>query len=678
MKIKNLIMLLFFFYTALSSAANLDCNNVKSAKYPQEKLYVVVCSRPELTELYLQDEGLFVKLYSLASSEGVLSGAFSQQRFDWTKNLSKTCNVDGYVSNQVVEITQLSVECVKNLYMQRAENLTTMLKNGFYINGRKKLPISTSPPNKDIADNAEILFVSGYSPVRAEGKVNVVVDRPNKAVLLVLSSYESTLWELDATASTNIKGIILGVASEYKSQVASALNVPVYKMAIDGISEVESINFQRSLQVLHDSFGIDALNYFQGSYEIPKNINIQTLPLASDNLTLAGPIPSKINNVFNFDLTTTDFKKVKWSLNGSLAANYHKDYVSKGVVFNTDSSTTYKLIYNEIEVNNSSSGTFTLPSMPTEFPKFFQLRDIAFDSKRNILAVINAEFSGYLYRFDIKNNKWLDYHRIMLPMTLSGLSYDLKTDRYVSFGGDNDRKPHLIFLSGDGEFIAKENVSSLLPGFGRLYNSDTWDNIPKLVVIPQGNDIALIQKDGSHVSRIWYYNFETKKAALTYKDHLLFAEEEKVKAVVNKKEAQNKPGTVDALDENSFLEANKTKAGVQVTASGLQYKVIVAGTGIKPKVTDTVSVYYIGKLINGVEFDSSQKHGSQPVTFEVGGVIPGWTEALQLMPQGSKWELFIPSVLAYGPLGSGPVPPASTLIMEIELLAVKTAAEAKK
>lgn len=119
-----------------------------------------------------------------------------------------------------------------------------------------------------------------------------------------------------------------------------------------------------------------------------------------------------------------------------------------------------------------------------------------------------------------------------------------------------------------------------------------------------------------------------------------------------------------------FLSENKTKPGVVTTASGLQYKVITMGKGKKPKATDNVTVHFRGTLIDGTEFQSSYKQG-EPVTFPVSGVIPGWTEAIQLMPVGSKWQLFIPSDLAYGNEAKGPIPPGSTLIFEVELLGIK-------
>jgi len=126
-----------------------------------------------------------------------------------------------------------------------------------------------------------------------------------------------------------------------------------------------------------------------------------------------------------------------------------------------------------------------------------------------------------------------------------------------------------------------------------------------------------------------------------------------------------------------FLAENAGKPGVVTTASGLQYQELHAGSGASPKMGDSVSVNYRGTLLNGTEFDSSYKRG-QPATFEVGRVIPGWNEALQLMKPGAKWKLYIPPKLAYDlrpPPGSG-IAPGSMLLFEVELLSVKPAAAA--
>jgi FKBP-type peptidyl-prolyl cis-trans isomerase len=122
---------------------------------------------------------------------------------------------------------------------------------------------------------------------------------------------------------------------------------------------------------------------------------------------------------------------------------------------------------------------------------------------------------------------------------------------------------------------------------------------------------------------------------------------------------------------DAFLAANKTKEGVVTLPSGLQYKILKEGTGPKPTPSDSVVCNYRGTLIDGKEFDSSYKRG-QPATFPVGQVIKGWTEALQLMPVGSKWQLFVPPDLAYGDRGAGPdIGPGATLIFEVELISIK-------
>jgi len=142
-----------------------------------------------------------------------------------------------------------------------------------------------------------------------------------------------------------------------------------------------------------------------------------------------------------------------------------------------------------------------------------------------------------------------------------------------------------------------------------------------------------------------------------------FQEEMKTKMQAKQKAA----GEKNKADSEKFLESNKKQDGVKTTASGLQYKVITEGKGAKPKATDTVSVNYRGTLINGTEFDKSK----EPVTFPLEGVIPGWTEALQLMPVGSKWQLFVPPTLAYGEQAPPMIGPNQVLIFEVELLGIK-------
>jgi FKBP-type peptidyl-prolyl cis-trans isomerase len=182
--------------------------------------------------------------------------------------------------------------------------------------------------------------------------------------------------------------------------------------------------------------------------------------------------------------------------------------------------------------------------------------------------------------------------------------------------------------------------------------SSIKDEIDMAVVIQalqasvKGEKTALSQEEALKIRQDFMTKLQAKRAA-----------EEKAKAETNKK----------AGDE--FLAKNKSKKGVTTTASGLQYEVVKAGTGPKPKDTDTVQVHYTGTLLDGTKFDSSVDRG-EPATFPLKGVIPGWTEGLQLMPVGSKYKFYIPSNLAYGENGPGPIGPNAVLTFEVELLKI--------
>jgi FKBP-type peptidyl-prolyl cis-trans isomerase FklB len=157
--------------------------------------------------------------------------------------------------------------------------------------------------------------------------------------------------------------------------------------------------------------------------------------------------------------------------------------------------------------------------------------------------------------------------------------------------------------------------------------------------------------------------FEGKETKMSY---------DEAKQIVNNYfgKLQQEADVINKKAGEEFLALNKTKEGVITTSTGLQYQILTKGDGPIPKATDTVKCHYEGRLINGTIFDSSYKR-NQPADFPVNQVIPGWVEALQLMPVGSKWRLFIPSDLAYGEHGAGDaISPNSTLIFDVELIQI--------
>ncbi|MGD2130120.1 MAG: FKBP-type peptidyl-prolyl cis-trans isomerase [Lysobacterales bacterium] len=164
--------------------------------------------------------------------------------------------------------------------------------------------------------------------------------------------------------------------------------------------------------------------------------------------------------------------------------------------------------------------------------------------------------------------------------------------------------------------------------------------------------------------------YEGKPLAMTPEEAATIREDYIAKRRAAAEAERAAAGAENAAAGDKFLLENRQKEGVKITDSGLQYKVITMGDGPKPKATDRVTVNYRGTLLDGTEFDSSYSR-NQPMTFQLDQVIPGWTEGLQLMPVGSKFEFYIPSNLAYGPNGAGPIGPNSTLIFEVELLSIE-------
>ena len=196
-----------------------------------------------------------------------------------------------------------------------------------------------------------------------------------------------------------------------------------------------------------------------------------------------------------------------------------------------------------------------------------------------------------------------------------------------------------------GMQIADQVLGSILPNASAEF-TETADSISKQMFL-RGFTDALLGDTTVMTQTVAQELFNTKREAA------------KAEKIAKATEAGRK-----------FLAENAKKEGVITTPSGLQYKVLVKGDGDVPQKTDKVKVHYEGRLIDGTVFDASTKHGTEPATFRADQVIKGWTEALTMMPVGSKWELYIPQELAYGERQAGQIPPYSTLIFQVELIGI--------
>ncbi len=225
---------------------------------------------------------------------------------------------------------------------------------------------------------------------------------------------------------------------------------------------------------------------------------------------------------------------------------------------------------------------------------------------------------------------------LLMAGCTAGSQHAANQKKGVSLGSESEKFSYAIGL----------DIGHSLKRIGTKIDLDAFDAAVATVMLDRKP--ALTAQDAARAKKIVFKKQQEK-----------FLSRRKAQAVKNRKEG------------DAFLAGNAKKPGVQVTASGLQYQVLKAGSGPKPKATDRVKVNYKGTLIDGTEFDSSYKRG-KPVTFPLNRVIRGWTEGLQLMPVGSKYRFFLPSQLAYGEQGAGSrIGPDSTLVFDIELLSIE-------
>ncbi len=223
--------------------------------------------------------------------------------------------------------------------------------------------------------------------------------------------------------------------------------------------------------------------------------------------------------------------------------------------------------------------------------------------------------------------------------------------------------------SGSSPIVLKDQKDKLSYALGMNMGSNLQSNLHRDAIDVDSNLVLQGMKDAMAGGKLLMTEDEARAALAELQKDLMAKRREAMAKQEEKMKAAAEPNKKEG---EAFLTANKAKEGVVTLPSGLQYKVLSDGNGPKPTLNDTVVCNYRGTLINGTEFDSSSKHGG-PATFQVGRVIKGWTEALQLMSVGSKWQLFIPSDLAYGEQGTpgGDIGPNSTLIFEVELVSIQ-------
>lgn len=359
--------------------------------------------------------------------------------------------------------------------------------------------------------------------------------------------------------------------------------------------------------------------------------------------------------------------------------------------------------FSKLPVNNNQSQTqFETRKSPNKKKAILRIASVSFSILVLIFLVLFNLFSGPSDN-ELLNNIWDkfkgNYIGFSTPLIVGTASFEAQTDGLIAvLGNQKLNKQYSYFTSNDNYQIGQKDWVTER-GTATELEFGYEENIPFIKGKWEGNDKLTVSEfkifpytNGKLVAQMSTSNWRVQGTMATSKSNY----EEIIKLfgkLYKDKYSKEMPNLSDLNDSNNaskdsikttsesnenksniteeeFLEENKKKEGVITTASGLQYKVIKMGTGATPTLNDRITAHYVGTLIDGTVFESSVERG-QPVTFPVNGVIPGWTEALQIMPVGSKWTLYIPSKLAYGERGAGDkIGPNTAIIFDVELISI--------
>lgn len=372
-----------------------------------------------------------------------------------------------------------------------------------------------STPPAELAEGAEIVVISGYEAANQASAgtiVRVTVDRPGKAVLLVLSSYDKIAWRVDASPGTEIKGIL--VSAYEQPSVQSSASAPVFQTKLPYSYEKDSGNFAALLRGLNELFGVQRIDAFRGDYALPNQVTVSELDPPQAQLTLQGEKPLAPLKPMQFQLTTRDFGKALWSLQGPADVQSSPILADERMVKAERDGRIYQVVSHDFQVTDPASGVRTKLGMPDNFPSLSWPMDVAYDSKRHYVTLASLGGEGFLYRFDVNAGGWLDF-RSLDNVDINSLTYDPQADRYVAWTSDGD----LFFLDGDGTPLFSRHMADRLPDYNRLYDTGN-ERPPKLLVVARGDQIALLWQQGGNVDHIWYYDAQLDIAQLTYKRSL--------------------------------------------------------------------------------------------------------------------------------------------------------------
>ena len=392
-------------------------------------------------------------------------------------------------------------------------------KAGTPVNAEKaaaplhSLVISNSAPPPNIANDAEIIVVSGHEAGEQSttgARVRIVLDRPGKSVLMVLSSDVRIAWQVEASRTTRVLGILVGTKRD-QSTVDTKVETMAYSAELAYVPGLESRELGRLKARLNHLLGSKKIDVLHARYVLPPLITITALDPPNPLLALAKSDILLPDVNFEFDLYTKDYAPSRWNLTGPAKGQLNGNLSTEGkFTVATDGVTVYSLKKNKFTITNKRFGKVDSIGLPWAFPEFSHVMDLAYDTRRDIVMVVSLGGEGFFYRFDTTRRKWMDY-RSAENVDIYSLAYDTRLDRYVAWADNNE----LLLISSEGNITRRQRIADKLPDFSRLYRGHQLAK-PRLGIAANGNSIALIHFDRDAVKNIWQYDPESQVGRLTY------------------------------------------------------------------------------------------------------------------------------------------------------------------
>ncbi len=377
-----------------------------------------------------------------------------------------------------------------------------------------KLSLVRMTPPRELAQGAEVISVSGEeSP---SDVTRVIVHRPGKQVLLVLSSESRMNWKIEPEAGTVIRAVLVASGREGPPSVVSMQgDAKGFEVDLANASASDSQGFRQHIKQLNALFGIDRLDVFRGFGSLPDRIEIFKPDAPRADLTVTGVKPDLAGATLRFQLLGVDLRPLGWSNHGTTEqpGGPERLLVNGKTIVSPSGKVAYRLDNNALVASTvgSMAKPVTVAPLPANFPAMSWAMDLAYDSSQDIVAVVSMGGEGFFYRYDVRRAQWLDF-RSMNRVDITSLAYDAKARAYVAWNTDGE----LMFLADDGVLQSKVPVAPLLSDFGTIHERGHHDK-PRLALVAQGDSVVMLHLTGATASHIWTYDTRRASAKLTYK-----------------------------------------------------------------------------------------------------------------------------------------------------------------